>query len=110
MAQSPRLAGAGKLYGSALAGLLRDDGKGSGPLPNRRGIWPYALEVFRFVIGKMPNLRVIACLGVEPWELATEVREEGISVIAMAHPSRPNGGASMVNEDWNAIENSLLGE
>jgi hypothetical protein len=60
----------GLLYGSALANLLRDDGRVSGALPNRDGALAYGVEVARFVVERMPALRWVVCLGLEAWECA----------------------------------------
>lgn len=60
-----------KLYGSATANLLFDDprwsrslpGFGSGPLH------AYLQRVLAWVVGSMPNLDTIACLGEDAWFL-----------------------------------------
>jgi hypothetical protein len=60
-----------KLYGSATANMLYDhpgwsralSGFWSGPLHE------YLVEVLRWVIASMPNVRAIACLGAESWHL-----------------------------------------
>ena len=62
------LESAGLLYGSALANLLREDGRLSGPLPNRAAALAYGAEVLRFVVAHMPRLRWVACMGAEAWE------------------------------------------
>jgi hypothetical protein len=58
----------GLLYGSALANLLRDDGRVSGALPNREQALAYGAQVARFTVERMPALRWIVCLGLEAWE------------------------------------------
>jgi hypothetical protein len=62
--------GLGLLYGSALANLLRDDGRVSGALPNREQALAYGAQVARFVVERMPALRRVVCLGLEAWEVA----------------------------------------
>lgn len=58
----------GVLYGSALAGLLRDDGEMSGDLSNRREAMENGVRVLRWVVDQMPCLRIIVPLGVEACE------------------------------------------
>ena len=60
----------GLLYGSALANLLRDDGRFCGTLPNRAEALTYGAEVLRFVVSHMPRLQRVVCLGAEAWECA----------------------------------------
>lgn len=60
----------GALYGSALANLLREDGRVSGALPNRGAALEYGVEVLRFVRAHMPALEVVMCLGGEARESA----------------------------------------
>jgi hypothetical protein len=115
-----------KLYGSLLAGLLRKDGKTSGALPDERAIHAYVRDVLKFVIDHMPNLRAIACLGVDAWRYAAdllgytgaewhEYREKRISLkakrvrlFALAHPSRYCGGKAKVEEDWQVMSRLFL--
>ena len=115
------------LYGSALAGLLKKNGQRSGSLPDRALIEPFAIEVIRFTVSKMPNLRAIACLGADSWEFATCaltgerntawsdhrrhrrcVEAEGLTLHALLHPSRCTGGLSECVADWLAMK-SLAG-
>lgn len=112
----------GKLYGSALAGLLRKDGRISGPLPDLDKNMPFIRKVLEFTIGHMPNLRVLACLGEVAWHCTTlalqcadadwsEHRQSRLPVevgelrlFALAHPSRyPPGGKARVQGDWDAL-------
>jgi hypothetical protein len=114
--------GCGKLYGSALAGLLRTDGQVSGALSEKRQIGEFVCKVLRFTVGQMPNLRAVACLGVDAWEWTTQalgcgertwsdyrerreavVTADGIRLFALAHPSRTPGGRAMVEEDWETV-------
>lgn len=60
----------GLLYGSALASLLRADGRVSGALPNRAGALDYGARITRFVLDHMSNLRWMMCMGSEAWEVA----------------------------------------
>jgi hypothetical protein len=60
----------GALYGSALANLLREDGRVSGALPNRAEALEYGVEVLRFVRAHMPALATVVCMGREAWECA----------------------------------------
>lgn len=65
-----------KLYGSALAHMLRNDGKMSGELPRGFNCGPvrdHIEWVLRWVTSpaQMPNLRVVGCLGNEAWDVAT---------------------------------------
>jgi hypothetical protein len=62
--------GRGALYGSALANLLREDGRVSGALPNRAEALEYGVEVLRFVRARMPALATVVCMGREAWECA----------------------------------------
>lgn len=90
----------GLLYGSALANLLRDDGRVSGTLPNRTEALAYGAHVLAFVIERLPRLEWIVCLGGEAWECACSAtvragewrshRDDGKSLgnlIAAFHPS-----------------------
>ncbi|MFN0009329.1 MAG: hypothetical protein ACKVXR_15605 [Planctomycetota bacterium] len=61
----------GLLYGSALANLLRDDGRVSGSLPNREEAVAYGTRVTGWVVAQMPKLRWVMCLGLEAWECAS---------------------------------------
>ena len=64
-----------KLYGSALANLMKNGEEtsgrlgdfSSGPLREHLG------DVLRFVVREMPNLRAIVCLGNDAWDLVTSV-------------------------------------
>ncbi len=118
----------GKLYGSALAGLLRNSASSSGALPPIDPIRPHLVRVLRFVRSNMPNLRGAACLGRLAWELwAESVGVEagdwaehleqrrpsdagGVLAFAQAHPSRAwaqRGGKKVVFEDWRRMAERL---
>lgn len=114
-----------KLYGSALAGLLRDDGAGSGTLGDRREIEPYVGRVLRFALAHLPNLRAVACLGRDAWDFALgglglgqedwrvsrarrrPVMFGGVRLFALAHPRGMPGKAETVLGDWDALEGGL---
>ncbi len=55
------------LYGSALAGLLRDDGSKRGTLSNKAEALAYGRRVLDFTIANMPRLKAIVCLGGPAW-------------------------------------------
>lgn len=64
-----------KLYGSATANLLCDS---PGWSPSLRGfhrgpLHDYFVEALQWVIGSMPNLKAIACIGQEAWFLTSTV-------------------------------------
>ncbi len=65
------LAHLGMLYGSALANLLRDDGRVSGALPNRDAAMAHGVAVLRWALSHLPALRWIVCLGHDAWECAS---------------------------------------
>ena len=81
----------GILYGSALANLLRDDGRVSGTLPHRRLALDYGTQVTRFVVGSMPNLRCIMCMGSEAWECASRALGREGEWIAHRDSGQPLG-------------------
>lgn len=59
------------LYGSAYAGLLRDDGAMSGAHKQNGDLGlVYGARVLRWVIDQMTEIRAIACLGPEAWRCA----------------------------------------
>jgi len=62
----------GKLYGSALAGLLRNDGKQSGMLPslNDPCLQRHLIRLLRWTFDQMSCLRMVVCLGQEGWDTA----------------------------------------
>jgi hypothetical protein len=122
----------GMLYGSALVGLLRNDGKKSGTLPEfKKGskVRQYACDVLRcFTIENMPNLRAIACLGDVAWDCALDSFEkpfekprvsfkqareervpipvEQISLFALYHPAARCRKDSQI-EDWQAMGTTM---
>jgi len=113
------------LYGSALAGLLRNDGKVRGALPDRATVMPWAARVLDFTILSMPNLKSIACLGADAWDCTLRaigisnqdwrthridrrpLNVNGLQIHALAHPSTFPGGRDTVQGDWNAMHTSL---
>lgn len=58
----------GLLYGSALACLLRDDDRMSGPLPSKVRAVHFGSRILRFVVAHMPRLETVVCLGEEAWQ------------------------------------------
>jgi hypothetical protein len=64
-----------KLYGSATANMLYDDPGWSRSLPDFHSgpLHEYLVDVLRWVVGNMPELRVVACLGREAWYLTAVV-------------------------------------
>jgi hypothetical protein len=63
------------LYGSALANMLCDKPGWSRALPGIRvgPLHDYLVHVLIWVIGSMPRLRVVACLGEEAWYLTASL-------------------------------------
>jgi hypothetical protein len=109
----------GKLYGSILACLLRDDGNTSGPLPDRQAIDKFVCETLRWTIGHMRNLRAVACVGEDAWHWAAKcfghaggdwsdhrdnhrpLNLGGWQLFALHHTSRfSHGGRRARQEDW----------
>ena len=118
----------GKLYGSALAGLLRNSASNSGTLPPIDSIRPHLVRVLGFVREHMPNLRGVACLGRLAWELWAKafgvdvgdwaehlnqrkpVDAGGVLMFAQAHPARvwsQRGGKENAFEDWRRMAERL---
>lgn len=114
----------GILYGSALASLLRDDGKKSGKLPNLESAMDFGAKAVRFAVDHMPRLGFIVAMGQEAW-LATQrifghgeswpyaqecidpIHTGSYKLIATRHPSR---GRHFDHEQrWDLIR-SLLRE
>lgn len=64
-----------KLYGSATANLLCDKPGWSRSLPGFRSgpVHNYLCDALDWVIGNMPNLKAIACIGQEAWFLTSVV-------------------------------------
>ncbi len=106
----------GLLYGSALANLLRTDGKWSGPLPNRSSAIKYGTRVLEFVIEHMPALQRIICLGEESWECANaaeglsgkwqQYRDSGTRLgrlVAAFHPAA-RVSAARIATAWRALD------
>ena len=63
------------LYGSATANMLYDDPEWSRSLPGFYSgpLHDYLVEVLRWVIGNMRNLRAVACISRESWYLTAVV-------------------------------------
>lgn len=113
------------LYGSALVGLLRNDGAISGTLPARAEVMPWATRVLRFTMEHMPNLRAIVCLGTDAWDCARDALElrrcdrrelrrigrpaisGGVMVFPLPHPSRTPGGRVRVEQGWADMARAL---
>jgi hypothetical protein len=82
----------GKLYGSALANLLRNNPRGN--LPIDAEIESFICRVLKFTAEHMPHLRAIVCLGNVSRRYATRVfsavdsdwKERGIKLFMMPHP------------------------
>lgn len=105
----------GLLYGSALANLLRRDGKWSGPLPNSVPAISYGARVLAFVIENMAPERIV-CLGQESWSCATAAlglsgdwqqhRDSGSrlgKLVAAYHPAARVSTARMAAA-WRALD------
>lgn len=114
------------LYGSALAGLLRADGRTSGKLPNEPAALEYGARVLAHVVEYMPRLRAVACLGKEAWNCtlaacrcssslpfsAHRDRIEPIRVgerwlFAVNHPRDWTGGKVQVLRRWTGVRDAL---
>jgi len=109
----------GLLYGSALAGLLRDDTQRSGSLPNKAEALQYGAKVLDFVIHSMPNLQTIVCMGEEAWHCVSMVVEiqdswahcrdnhtlvvaNGLGIAATYHPAARVGWNKM-DATWEPV-------
>jgi len=111
------------LFGSALACLLRTDGKKRASLPNKREALRFGARTLEFVVERMPNLRAVVCLGRPAWDaaapmlgaradrqelmrLAEPCRIDGLRVFAAPHPV-----SSVTNVEkrrvWEAVARSL---
>lgn len=78
----------GLLYGSALANLLRDDGRWSGALPNRREALAYAERAFAFTLAHMSRLEAVVCMGREAARAAAAVPASGgVRRFEVPHPA-----------------------
>jgi hypothetical protein len=83
----------GKLYGSALANLLKNEDYRSGGLQVNPNVKKFMEEVLNFTIDKMPNLRAIACLGSHAVHLVENCRiknwptRKNIRAFSMFHPA-----------------------
>jgi hypothetical protein len=99
------------VYGSALANLLRADGRMSGPLPNPEPAFAYGARVLAFVVENMPNLDAIVCMGNEARrarEIAArqDARVGSIRVVDVFHPAARKA-ISAHEAMWNAAAGSL---
>lgn len=114
-----------KLYGSALAHLLKNDQATSSPLPgfNADPLRGHLRRVLDFVVKEMASLSTIICLGNESWNLVrlsfapgvqrqsprafpVSVNAHGkpITVFRMYHTSRPfEGGWARRHEEWRRV-------
>lgn len=115
------------LYGSAYAGLLRDDGRMSGS-HNKNGQHglAYGARVLRWVLDHMPNRLAIACLGREAWncshlalnasevgqfELHRDSRQplvvSGLVLFAHYHPAARRLPDHLRRASWNAMASQM---
>lgn len=103
---------AGKLYGSFLGPLLRNDDRESGDLVIDDSIREFVQALFRWTVSQMPHLDAVAVLGKEAWQelmlainlpnesthwkerhisgkpLVAEVEGRTIHLVALNHPAR----------------------
>jgi len=84
-----------KLYGSAMVGLLRNDGQLRGPLPDFQNpkLQAYLRRILlEVVFPRMKNLRVIICLGKEACEVIGNVvgsSQLALNFHALPHVAKP---------------------
>lgn len=115
----------GVLYGSALAGLCKNEGGFRGKLDNIASAAEYGSRVLRHTIQHMKRLQVVVALGNEPsamiaatlcdgvdWKLArdsnTPVRtREGFYVVFASHPVA-SIKREVVRQRWNTVASLLL--
>ncbi|MCA9278347.1 MAG: hypothetical protein H6815_06785 [Phycisphaeraceae bacterium] len=112
----------GILYGSVLAGMLRDDDSMSGTLPSRKLALDYGSRIVSFVRSSMPNLQVVACMGEDSWLAATKSFDitlcwkeasrattptfaKNTYVIAVHHPARASN-EKMIRA-WDLVSQTL---
>lgn len=109
------------LYGSAMVGLLRNDGETSGWLRDRSAVKEFVTAALQFTLTNMPRLRAVACLGVDAWSFSAQLfdtdpqawavqRESraphmhgSVAIFALTHPSRQTGGKLKVLQNWRAL-------
>gem|GEM_PF-3856286 len=118
-----------KLYGSALAHMLKEDEKTSGSLAHLTSgrLADHLRRVLRFVVDGMPNLQTIVCLGNEAHRLVSSCTDDArlaaltvggsvevslygprILVARLYHPSRPfTGGWAERRKEWQAVANEI---
>jgi hypothetical protein len=113
----------GLLYGSALGPLCRADKRMSGALPNRAKALSFGEAIVRFTLSRMPNLRVVVCLGREAWECVASVTQiqdqwarardastihlrDGIAICAAYHPAARVSAGSM-RGPWQTVYETL---
>lgn len=100
----------GKLYGSALANLLRNDPVGN--LPIDAEIESFIFRVLMFTVQRMRNLRAIACLGSVAQKYATrsyyaadsDWRQRDIKLFEPFHPAARKSVEKM-KERWKPLYN-----
>ena len=114
----------GILYGSALAGMLRNEETGGLPSYQHMMDDGHLQSILRFTIENMKKLRAIACLGEVAWEVTADTlglqslnrtaimdhREPVVAgeymVFALAHPARDQsarGSQEVAKQDWDSM-------
>ena len=114
----------GILYGSALAGLCKDDASVRGVLPSRGLAIEYGARVLSYVVENMPNLKVILGLGSVPNAMISELMEpacdwksardacravhtdDGRTLVFASHPVSSTK-REVVMERWNLLAGAL---
>jgi hypothetical protein len=110
------------LYGSVCGGLMRNDGKTSGRLPDWESVrTDYAAVLIDFVIGHLPNLKFVVAMGKEAWDAVSAtagsavkfadsrdsfdpVTVAGYPCFATFHPSRWSG---QKHKQWHQLVERL---
>src|SRR5262245_60027688 len=114
-----------KLYGSALAHMLKESEETSGSLANINSgpLHDHLKRVLQFVVESMRNLQAIVCLGNEAHGLVSacvdssdaaallvgkcvevELFNRGLLLARLYHPSRPfSGGWPVRHDEWKAV-------
>jgi hypothetical protein len=117
----------GKLYGSFLGPLLRNDDQESGELVIDESIRAFVQDLFQWTVSQMPHLETVAVLGKDAWRelmLAIDLPEESsrwkvrhlsgkpllaniagrtIHLVALNHPARIVGPKLMQQPGWRWI-------
>lgn len=118
-----------KLYGSALAHMLKEDAQTSGSLTDFLSgpLHNHLNRVLEFVVQNMRNLGAVVCLGNEAYGLVSscsrghmgaalavgqcvdvELFKRRIVVARLYHPSRPfAGGWAARRKEWQAVANEV---